>query len=149
MLKKLITNAGAVKLCSDDLVRLFILWIDQYHGVHLAVIKEVYRDPGTGQPRSSFSCIGRDACESRECLPMPGMRAALARTDECGVRLGHLHCFGDLANFFAFEQWLNSLDVTFFGQPARQSFLVPPRIRHGVVADTFGDSLLDSSSLGT
>lgn len=47
MLKKLITNAAAIKLCSDDLIRLFILWIDQYHEVHFSVIKEIYRDPGT------------------------------------------------------------------------------------------------------
>jgi hypothetical protein len=47
MLKKLITNAAAIKLCSDDLVRLFILWIDQYHEAHFSVIKEIYRDPGT------------------------------------------------------------------------------------------------------
>lgn len=46
MLKKLITNAGAIKLCSDDLVRLFIAWIDQYHELHFSVIKEIYRDPG-------------------------------------------------------------------------------------------------------
>jgi hypothetical protein len=46
MLKKLITNAGAIKLCSDDLVRLFIAWIDQYHETHFLVIKEIYRNPG-------------------------------------------------------------------------------------------------------
>ena len=39
--------------------------------------------------RSSFSCIGRDACEPRECLPMPGMRAASARADESGIGLGY------------------------------------------------------------
>lgn len=47
MLKKLITNASAIKLCSDDLVRLFIAWIDQYHETHFLVIKEVYRHPGS------------------------------------------------------------------------------------------------------
>ncbi len=46
MLKKLLTNAGAITLCSDDLVRLFISWIDQYHELHFSVIKEIYRDPG-------------------------------------------------------------------------------------------------------
>jgi hypothetical protein len=46
MLKKLITNAGAIRLCSDDLVRLFITWIDLYDELHFAVIKEIYRDPG-------------------------------------------------------------------------------------------------------
>jgi hypothetical protein len=46
MLKKLITNASAIKLCPDDLVRLFIAWIDQYHETHFMVIKEIYRHPG-------------------------------------------------------------------------------------------------------
>jgi hypothetical protein len=45
MLKKLITNASAIKLCPDDLVRLFIAWIDQYHEAHFLVIKEIYRHP--------------------------------------------------------------------------------------------------------
>lgn len=45
MLKNLITNAGAIKLCPDDLVRLFINWIDQYHETHFRVIKEIYRNP--------------------------------------------------------------------------------------------------------
>jgi len=46
MLQKLITNAGAKKLCSDDLIRLFINWIELYHEAHFMVIKEIYRDPG-------------------------------------------------------------------------------------------------------
>jgi hypothetical protein len=45
MFKKLITNAGAIALCPDDLVRLFILWIEQYHESHFLVIKEIYRHP--------------------------------------------------------------------------------------------------------
>jgi hypothetical protein len=45
MFKKLITNAGAITLCSDDLVRLFIHWIDQYHESYFSVIKEIYRNP--------------------------------------------------------------------------------------------------------
>jgi len=46
MLKKLITNAGAITLCADDLVRLFVHWIELYHEAHFAVIKEVYQNPG-------------------------------------------------------------------------------------------------------
>jgi hypothetical protein len=46
MFKKLITNAGAIKLCSDDLVRLFMNWIEQYHEAHFMVIKEIYKSPG-------------------------------------------------------------------------------------------------------
>jgi hypothetical protein len=46
MLKKLITNAGAKNLCPDDLIRLFISWINQYHEAHFAVIKQIYKTPG-------------------------------------------------------------------------------------------------------
>lgn len=47
MVKKLITNAGATTLCPDDLVQLFIKWIDQYHDSHFKVIKEIYQNPGS------------------------------------------------------------------------------------------------------
>ncbi|HSW98180.1 MAG TPA: hypothetical protein VLF89_10220 [Candidatus Saccharimonadales bacterium] len=46
MIKRLITNAGATTLCPDDLVRLFIKWIDEYHESHFAVIKQIYKNPG-------------------------------------------------------------------------------------------------------
>ncbi len=46
MLKKLIMNAGATALCTDDLVRLFIKWIDEYHEAHFSVIKEIYKSSG-------------------------------------------------------------------------------------------------------
>jgi hypothetical protein len=45
MLKRLITNAGATNICSDDLIRLFIHWIDLYHETHFRVMKEIYRNP--------------------------------------------------------------------------------------------------------
>ena len=45
-IKRLISNAGATTLCPDDLVRLFIGWIDTYHESHFVVIKEVYQNPG-------------------------------------------------------------------------------------------------------
>jgi hypothetical protein len=44
--KKLITNAGAITLCPDDLIRLFLNWIEQYHEAHFMVIKEIYKNPG-------------------------------------------------------------------------------------------------------
>lgn len=43
MIRKLLTNAWAEKLCPDDLVRLFIDWIDNYHESHFKVIKEIYQ----------------------------------------------------------------------------------------------------------
>jgi hypothetical protein len=46
-IRKLLTNAGGTKLCPDDLVRLFLAWIDTYHESHFAVIREVYQNPGS------------------------------------------------------------------------------------------------------
>lgn len=45
-IKRLLTNAGATKLCPDDLIRIFISWIDNYHESHFAVIKQVYQNSG-------------------------------------------------------------------------------------------------------
>lgn len=42
MIKQLLINAGAITLCPDDQVRLFIDWIERYHEAHFAVMKEVY-----------------------------------------------------------------------------------------------------------
>lgn len=46
MLQRLIINAGAIELCADDLVRLFVSWIATYHEAHFIVIREIYRNPG-------------------------------------------------------------------------------------------------------
>lgn len=40
-IKRLLTNAGATKLCPDDLIRIFVSWIDNYHESHFAIIKQV------------------------------------------------------------------------------------------------------------
>lgn len=51
LIKNLLTNAGGTKLCPDDLVRLFIEWIEHYHEAHFMVIKEIYRNPGVSRGR--------------------------------------------------------------------------------------------------
>jgi hypothetical protein len=43
---KLLANAGAKKLCDDDLVRLFLEWLDRYHEAHFKVIREIYGNRG-------------------------------------------------------------------------------------------------------
>ena len=48
-IKNLITNAAAIELCPDDLIRLFIDWIDTYHEAHFKVIRGIYQHPGTGR----------------------------------------------------------------------------------------------------
>lgn len=45
--RRLIANAAGTKLCGDDVVRLFIEWIAFYHEVHFAVIRAIYRAPGS------------------------------------------------------------------------------------------------------
>ncbi|MFL5738617.1 MAG: hypothetical protein ACJ75B_00260 [Flavisolibacter sp.] len=45
-IRKLITNAGAYRLVPDDLIRLFMDWINLYHEAHFAVIKSIFQSPG-------------------------------------------------------------------------------------------------------
>jgi len=35
----LISNAAGTRLCSDDVMRLFIDWLNAYHDAHFAVIR--------------------------------------------------------------------------------------------------------------
>jgi hypothetical protein len=42
----LVSNASGTRLCSDDVIRLFIDWLDTYHEAHFAVVREIYRNPG-------------------------------------------------------------------------------------------------------
>ena len=43
----LISNAAGTRVCSDDVVRLFIDWLDSYHEAHFAVIRRIYDQPGS------------------------------------------------------------------------------------------------------
>jgi hypothetical protein len=45
-IRKLLTNACATNLSTDDMIRLFIEWIRAYHETHFLVIKEIYRHRG-------------------------------------------------------------------------------------------------------
>lgn len=46
LIKKLITHAGASPIIPDDLIRLFLKWIEDYHESHFSVIKAIYTNPG-------------------------------------------------------------------------------------------------------
>lgn len=48
-IRRLLTNAGATALCPDDLVRLFLNWINIYHEAHFLVIKEIYQNRGVSR----------------------------------------------------------------------------------------------------
>ena len=45
----LVSNSSGTALCSDDVIRLFIDWLDMYHEAHFAVIREVYKNPGSSR----------------------------------------------------------------------------------------------------
>jgi hypothetical protein len=44
--RNLISNAAGTRICSDDVVRLFIDWLTAYHEAHLAVVRFVYQNAG-------------------------------------------------------------------------------------------------------
>jgi len=44
---KLLVNAAATKLCDDDMVRLFLDWLDSYHESHFKVVREIFQNPGS------------------------------------------------------------------------------------------------------
>jgi hypothetical protein len=46
LLVQLITNAAGTRVASDDIVRLFLDWLDVYHEAHLAVVREIYKNEG-------------------------------------------------------------------------------------------------------
>jgi hypothetical protein len=43
---KLLANAAGTKVSDDDLVRLFLDWLDRYHEAHFKVVREIYQNPG-------------------------------------------------------------------------------------------------------
>jgi hypothetical protein len=45
----LVANAAGTRVCSDDVVRLFIDWLNLYHEAHFAVIREIYHNPGVSR----------------------------------------------------------------------------------------------------
>jgi hypothetical protein len=43
----LVTNAGGTRVCNDDVIRLFVDWLSNYHESHFAVIREIHQNPGS------------------------------------------------------------------------------------------------------
>lgn len=63
LVRTLLTNAAGTKLCSDDLVRLFLEWIDHYHEAHFAVIREIHKEPGSTRAEIWDAIYGRQVRE--------------------------------------------------------------------------------------
>ncbi|MCL2799510.1 MAG: hypothetical protein FWD54_04480 [Endomicrobia bacterium] len=60
----LLTNSAGTKLCSDDVIRLFIDWLNIYHELHFAVIRAIHKTPG--MTRYSIWCELKDSNLPRE-----------------------------------------------------------------------------------
>lgn len=60
LLANVLTNAAGTKLCSDDIIRIFLDWIRIYNEVHFAVMKEVYQNPGATRYDIWVSLYGGD-----------------------------------------------------------------------------------------
>lgn len=45
-IRKLLTNACATNISTDDLIQLFIDWLRTYHETHFLVIQEIYKNSG-------------------------------------------------------------------------------------------------------
>jgi hypothetical protein len=76
LLVNLITNAAGKRLVSDDIVRLFLGWIDSYHESHFAVIREIYKRGDTPPTRYDIwvAVYGEpaprdDSGEGKRCPP--------------------------------------------------------------------------------
>ena len=55
----LLTNAAGTKLVDDDIVRLFLDWIDRYHDAHFNIIKTIFQHPGITR-LGIWQAIGRE-----------------------------------------------------------------------------------------
>lgn len=49
--RNILANAAATRLTSDDVVKLFIDWLELYSDFHFEVIGEIYRSPGVSRGR--------------------------------------------------------------------------------------------------
>jgi hypothetical protein len=50
-IRRCLANAAATRLCSDDVVRLFIYWIDRYDEIHFSIIRVLYQNRGVTRGR--------------------------------------------------------------------------------------------------
>jgi hypothetical protein len=60
LLANVLTNAAGTKLCRDDIIRIFLDWIRIYNEVHFAVIREVFKNPGSTRYEIWISLYGED-----------------------------------------------------------------------------------------
>ena len=63
LIRRLLSNAAGTILAADDLVRLFIEWVDRYHEIHFRVIRSIFRNPGSTRAEIWEDVYGREVRE--------------------------------------------------------------------------------------
>ncbi|WP_449396278.1 hypothetical protein [Devosia riboflavina] len=51
LLRNLLANAASIRLCNDDVVQLFLDWVQRYSELHFAVVGKIYNAQGTTRSR--------------------------------------------------------------------------------------------------
>jgi len=46
-IRNIVVNSAGTRVCSDDVVRLFLDWLQLYHEAHFAVIRVIFKNPGS------------------------------------------------------------------------------------------------------
>lgn len=46
LIRNLLVTAAALRICDDDIVKMFIQWIDKYQEPHFKIIRSLYNNPG-------------------------------------------------------------------------------------------------------
>lgn len=64
LIRNLLSNAAGSKICSDDVIRMFITWIEIYSESHFAVIKEIFKNPGVTRQEIWATIHGEPAREN-------------------------------------------------------------------------------------
>lgn len=47
LVRNLLANAASTAICSDDIIRLFVEWIDRYSELHFKVVRDIHQNPRT------------------------------------------------------------------------------------------------------
>jgi len=47
LLSNVLTNAAGTRVCTDDVIRIFLDWIRMYSEIHFAIMRGVYKNPGS------------------------------------------------------------------------------------------------------
>lgn len=63
LVRNLLVSAASTRICSDDVVNLFIQWIDRYSEAHFKIIEILYRNEGFSRADVWSKFDGRDVRE--------------------------------------------------------------------------------------